>query len=381
MKKIEIGDQTGVYSANQADTEYHLSKDGVISTGTSEGIDATASVSGRSFLIDGHIENSGYGLSIGIVDAPALDTNVVIGETGVIKSSATGVFASSDGIEITNNGSVTVTGGGVEAIRVYGTSNHVVNNGTLSAFNAIVMNGDDASVVNTGKIIASNGVNLATEAGESAVLRNRGEISGTLQYAVSGGGGSDTVINTGVLNGDVELGADDDVLRNRGTISGTIDGGDGFDKIYTSVSFSLSGTRFEEAHLLGTDDVKLIGDSYGTGLYGNAGRNRIIGGEGGDVIDGGRGNDRLTGGVPGGESDGGDTFAFRLHSGHDTVTDFTNDWDVIRLRDYRGIESFDDLSGRIKQSGGDTVISLDDGDRIVLRDVDFHTITKDDFIF
>ncbi|MGH1577497.1 calcium-binding protein [Planktotalea sp.] len=88
----------------------------------------------------------------------------------------------------------------------------------------------------------------------------------------------------------------------------TISGGKGKDKLY-------GGKK---------DDI-LAGNKGYDKLYGQKGDDLLEGGKGKDTLDGGFGDDVMTGGT------GDDTFIFRAEYGSDTITDFDNNNDTLRL--------------------------------------------------
>ncbi|EEE35189.1 hemolysin-type calcium-binding protein [Rhodobacteraceae bacterium KLH11] len=106
-------------------------------------------------------------------------------------------------------------------------------------------------------------------------------------------------------------------------------------------------------------------------LYGEAGDDQLDGGAGNDFLDGGLDNDILTGGT------GADVFHFEENFGTDTITDFEDGSDLIRI-DIDGA-SYGDLD--ITESNGDTMISLDGHGSITLEDVAASLITEDDLNF
>lgn len=114
------------------------------------------------------------------------------------------------------------------------------------------------------------------------------------------------------------------------------------------------------------------GNDYLSGLSGN---DSLRGGTGDDTLEGGNGNDTLIGGS------GSDLFSFAPHSGIDTVVDFTDGEDFIRLL---GGLTFTDL--RITQGTGmsakDTLISIDSSNELlaILSGVEANTFTNVDFL-
>ena len=106
----------------------------------------------------------------------------------------------------------------------------------------------------------------------------------------------------------------------------------------------------------------------------------LEGGLGNDTLDGGRGNDTLTGGggndvLVGGA--GADTFVFKVNDGVDTIEDFEDGTDIIRLT--KSGLTFDGLT--ITNDDGDAVITYDQGDSIRLEDVSVDDLSASDFAF
>lgn len=88
-------------------------------------------------------------------------------------------------------------------------------------------------------------------------------------------------------------------------------GGEGFDAVSTSVSFTL-GEHIEQLSASGVADVTLAGNSQDNTIIGNAGNNILVGAAGNDYLVGGAGND---------------VYVFNRGDGQDTIqnTDFLSD--------------------------------------------------------
>ena len=320
------------------------------------------------------------------------------------------------GTSVTNAGSITGVNGAFVGLNGLGDV-HFVNSGTVSATayddafqgarynNGLVVEGLNAHVINTatGLITAISsegaGIYVSDLAGGSSIrnygeihslqsvgvdlrglgigqslvsVENWGTISG-LVGAVHGsanadslvnhgllignvdmGDGADRFINSGSVEGDVHLGSDFDVYDGSlGTASGTVygdgdndtffvgagvdsyDGGSGADyldfgktgatqmALDDSIDFSGSSagdtyTGFEHVYGSAFDDV-IYGSAGANLLVGRAGNDTINGGAGGDTLRGGTGIDALTGGL------GNDRFQYlALADCGDTITDFHN---------------------------------------------------------
>lgn len=72
---------------------------------------------------------------------------------------------------------------------------------------------------------------------------------------------------------------------------------EGFDQVFTSVNFNLTGKQVEMMTLTGNAALFATGNSLNNVLIGNAGDNVLSGLGGNDYLDGGRGRDRMIGGA------------------------------------------------------------------------------------
>jgi len=123
------------------------------------------------------------------------------------------------------------------------------------------------------------------------------------------------------------------------------------------------GDALELLQALSTRDDHIIGSTVADPvLYGFRGDDKINGRGGNDAIVGGRGDDVITGG--GGE----DQFVFLAADGkgHDVITDFDligKDTDVLMLPE------LEIISTKRANGGDDTMLTLDNGSTILLRDV------------
>ncbi|MEL6521584.1 MAG: phytase [Pseudomonadota bacterium] len=131
----------------------------------------------------------------------------------------------------------------------------------------------------------------------------------------------------------------------------------------------------EPTIIQGTDAAKetLVGSAEEEIILGGVGNNRVFAGAGDDRIDTGAGSDwNVFGGA------GADTFVFGIGSDNMRVLDFTDGEDLIELTE--GL-TFDDLTLVFSDASGATNIFTDEGDRLILRNVDIADLTADDFIF
>ncbi|MEZ0241802.1 MAG: beta strand repeat-containing protein [Sphingomonas sp.] len=135
---------------------------------------------------------------------------------------------------------------------------------------------------------------------------------------LNGGGGADTMI--GGLGDDIyyvdQVG---DVAQESAN--------NGYDTVFASISYALSGQYIEALTLTGTGAINATGNSLANILIGNNGANALSGLDGDDALHGGLGADTLTGG------NGADGFWFdtALDGGVDNITDFSVAADTIYL--------------------------------------------------
>ncbi len=132
----------------------------------------------------------------------------------------------------------------------------------------------------------------------------------------------------------------------------------------------ISGKGGADRILGGSGNDTIRGDAGNDKLFGQIGRDTVIGGAGRDIIDGGFGNDTLRG------NGGADTFVFGRRSGTDTVVDFADGTDTLRLVGHTG--GFGDLT--FSNSGGNREIEHDNG-TIVLAGQAGLVLTPADFDF
>lgn len=292
------------------------------------------------------------------------------GHISVVSANAAAGFggASSGGLSVVNNGTITIQGatyaGGVTgttvdnagllsvtsaADAVGASGGDLVNSGTIQ-----VAGGQGSHVVgvefdyggfsfqNTGVIsVTAGGVTggVGVEfvdfyaTGFHAVFENTGLIqAGVAIELVMANGSVDptTVDNAGQIMGDIRLGAGEDRVINTGEITGAVQLDDGAD-VYRGgtglLTGEVDGGAGDDLILGGRGKELLIGDDLFYTYYDGA--DTLSGGKGGDTLIGGEGSDLLTGGK------GADHFVFNSAddspvSAPDLITDLHHD-DVLDL--------------------------------------------------
>jgi Ca2+-binding RTX toxin-like protein len=340
-----------------------LGENGLISgSGTLYTAGFGVAISGRAQLtISGALHAAGNAID---ADFGASETTIV--NSGTISSRLDAIrFLGTAGgyIDVLNSGDILAAGVGASAIRTEG----------------------EAYVVNSGTIAASGSRAIRVDSGVGLInLKNSGQVIANGE-AISGGDLSDTVVNTGLIDGDISLGGARDVFTFlAGTVTGQVNGGAGND-LYTIgnvdanlVEFGNQGNdgvlshrdwtlgeNFENLTLLGqartgrgnelgnliegnTADNLLQGRLGADQLIGAGGDDQLFGGFGGDVLVGGAGDDSLSGGAGNDAFEGGagadllsgnagtDRFLFTAVAdsrpdSFDTITDFTRGGERIDL--------------------------------------------------
>ena len=256
---------------------------------------------------------------------------------------------------IFNSGDILIEGGGRSAGFEFVTGAHpmapntwLVNRGTIrvsdntatqDSAGLLVSWGGNADIFNSGTIEGEFSIRTTYQAdyGYTGMLSiyNSGSLIGDI-YLVGGSGDNHfaTIVNTGSIQGSVDLGGSNDVYDGRlGTVTGTIRGNEGNDQL-------LAGL----------------------------GAQTLLGGFGNDLLSGGGGNDILTGGV------GADIFRYETGFGVDTITDFAPGVDQIHVRGYSAWSS-------IQQVGNDVVVTFGAGATLILANQLLANISASHFTF
>ncbi|WP_425102317.1 calcium-binding protein [Tropicibacter sp. S64] len=181
-------------------------------------------------------------------------------------------------------------------------------------------------------------------------------------HDIMGGGNGDDTFWGGLGNDLVWGGNDDDLLY----------GGDGDD---TVGGFSGDDTLYGESgndQIWGNTGNDVLNGGWGNDtLGGYTGNDTLNGGGGNDELAGGAGNDVLTGGA------GADTFVFAGLHGADTILDFEDGVDVIKIQ-HGAIWTFQQLD--MDQVGANVVLHLPGGD-VTLMNTQLSQMTPGDFWF
>jgi Ca2+-binding RTX toxin-like protein len=224
---------------------------------------------------------------------------------------------------------------------------------------------------------------------------------GTMSGAVEFDSGRSLLSNSGLIIGDVNLGAGSDAYQGylnsvdggfNGQVKGQVSGGEGDDSLQGSPAFdnfignqgndTLSGGSGGDDWLVGGKDNDLITGNAGNSiLYGNMGNDTLTGGDGDELIRGGQDNDIMSGGagkdwLSGDKGDdtisggsGADIFHISGGAGLDRVTDFQQaEGDRVQLDA--------GASYSLRQAGADTIVDLGNGDQMVLQNVQLASLNS-----
>lgn len=162
----------------------------------------------------------------------------------------------------------------------------------------------------------------------------------------------------------------------------------------------LSGIK--KATLLGCADLDLTGSNASDRLSGNVGRNDLIGGNGNDRLSGAQGADNLWGGtgadkLRGDSGDdmlagqagknvltgGGGADQFVFSTGNDRITDFADNSDTIQVSSpalFGANMTIPHLLRMFDIQNGNAVLTLDDGSRLTINNVENVKILADDLL-
>ncbi|WP_158965787.1 hypothetical protein [Chachezhania sediminis] len=168
------------------------------------------------------------------------------------------------------------------------------------------------------------------------------------------GSGPATILNDGLISGNISLRDGDDVVRGPGEFDGHVSmgrgsdlfaGGAGQDSVHGGRGMDLlKGGAGEDSLRGGRGDDVLRGGNGNDTVTGGRGKDKLYGGQDDDILHGGRGADRLQGGLgedslQGGRGNdvllggaGDDVFVMQLQNGNDRIRDYHIGEDIVDLR-------------------------------------------------
>jgi len=196
-----------------------------------------------------------------LISAQGNTFEAIIGTTGThIEILGTVESTNSNAISLTASNQISIDAGG----SVFSTGSGILVT-------------DNNVVVNNGSITAFHGVNFASTSGFNELI-NTGTITG-FSDSITGGAGTELIVNSGTLVGSVFLGGGIDSFDGRGgqVLFGFVDLGDGNDL--------AQGGDFADSFSGGNGDDAILGNG------GNDSYNAGAGTDGNDTFDGGEGID------------------------------------------------------------------------------------------
>ena len=238
--------------------------------------------------------NAVIGLADGVFDVgmAATGSGHVIEVLGAIYGSVASFIMGADASAFSDNrlivgstGMLFTTGDGV---LILGGQSSVDNDGAINGESGIILNANSgvttSTITNTGSIISHSTTNIGNAGiahfgSETLVVVNSGLIRGLQSFRATSTTSIDEITNSGLMVGDILLGAGNDLYDGRlGRVSGEVQGGAGDD--------ILRG---------GDGGETLYGGDGADTLDGNGGADTLVGGDGADALDGGAGADTLSG--------------------------------------------------------------------------------------
>ncbi len=269
------------------------------------------------------------------------------------------------------SGNDTINGGEDNDVLRGGNGNDILNGGA----------GDDILIGGIGDDTLTGG------AGEDLFVLRESQLTDTITDFEDG---SDKIVLLGGLEfGDLVITSDgvDTTIAAEGTVIATLTGVSSGIDANDFIDRNANGSAGDNDFLFGNSNTNnlIAGDGNdhlfgfsgndilngGAGidhLLGQQGDDSLIGGAGSDFLRGGNGNDTLNGGADE------DIFVLEVGRGTDTIVDFNNDEDLIRLT---GDLEFAELS--ITASGSDAQISFNGELLAILENTDISVLDGGDF--
>lgn len=152
------------------------------------------------------------------------------------------------------------------------------------------------------------------------------------------------------------------------------------DEVNKAAGHPERGTPLIDTH----DKDVLTGNRFPDIIRAHDGDDRIRGMEGNDIVHAGRGDDFILGG-PGDDTlrggHGSDTFLYDLGDGRDTIVDFNSGIDHIALFGFEGANFVTLIMPSITYMEGNALITLGDGQTLLLLDIEPGSLSAVDFVF
>jgi hypothetical protein len=300
--------------------------------------------------------------------------HAIITNTEKISGATYGVYSSGDDLTLTNQ--KTIKGAAVGVV-LSGDDAVFTTSATLKGEVALLVVGDGAVITNENIVYGSSTTGAAIRITSTGVtgITNTAQITAISGVAIQAGAGTEKILNTGAIDGDVKLGGGDDWFSSvTGAVKGKVYGGAGDDVYALGGSVTIVERKGE-----GTDTVQI---AYSYTLVANVENLELIGSADAEAtgnglanrITGNRGDNSMTG------KGGDDVFVFKQGFGHDAVTDFDPGHDKIDLSGAGDFSTYSHLHSHMAAHGDDVVITTDGGETITLQAITLNDLRKTDFL-
>ncbi len=309
------------YTATSGETVILAEDTMIVSTGGS-GIYADGTVNNMNVVVAGSVYTYGNAINLRS-DGITGDHSITVLDTGsIVAEFFTGLLIEGENAIATNYGQITTS----RSAGMYlnsSTNGSLINFGTVTATSpdsfstamTVTFDVDVAHLENHGTLVGNSVIEgtVDIQSSGSVYFLNTGTVTSLSAAYMSSSSANDTVVNTGLIQGDVNLGTGVDLFAGPGgtvngrllagggnddiRISGSDDwvhGGAGTDVLYTDGD-AMALYQIETVRLLGTEGVAVGGDATATTYYGSLGNDVVAAGDGADIIHGRGGNDELHG--------------------------------------------------------------------------------------
>ncbi len=192
----------------------------------------------------------------------------------------------------------------------------------------------------------------------------------------TGGSNADLIIGNGLANVLTGNGGNDTILAGGradqvrgGAGADTLKGQNGNDKLWGNAgNDTLLGQAKNDKLWGGGGRDTLKGGDGEDKLWGGNKRDKLFGGDGDDVLNGQKGNDKLIGNA------GADQFVFAKNGDKDTIRDFEDNVDEIRIK---GLGTLAEVQALAQQNGADVVFDFGSGDILTVKNATIAQVVDD----
>ena len=285
-----------------------------------------------------------------------------------------------ENLTILGSGDLTAVGNALNNVITTNLGNNVLNGGLGADTMSGGAHNDTYYVDNVGDVVietAGNGTDTVISSVSYALWQQGQHIEnltliGAANINATGNGQANTLIGNsgnnvldGAVGADTMIGGAGNDVYSVDNLGDTIVelAGQGIDTVFSSVNFALwqHGQHVENLTLIGSSNLSGVGNARSNVIQGNSGSN---------WLDGSAGNDTLTGGT------GADTFVFLAAGDTDTITDFQDGIDTIRIG--VGASNFSQVT--VTDVGADTHLTFG-SNTVILQNFDHTLISSGDFAF